>query len=374
MRVVFLLPMYPLEPIGGFTVIYEFASGLARRGHEVSIVHGHRLRNTAPPPRSRTVREVWRRARRATGHLLRTDRGLSWFALDPRVRMLFRRSLEARHVPDADVVVATAWQTAEYASKYPPSKGVGCYLIQHHETWSGETERVDATWRLPLHKLVIAAWLQDLAQQKGLDDVVHVPIAIDLGRFKVLSPVESRPRRVAMMYSWHPWKGTDVGLAAIMAARLRVPDLTAVIFGVTEPPAGLPPWIEVRRDPRPEELVDEIYNGAGIYLCPSLGEGWHLPPAEAMACGCAVVSTDIGGVRDYAWHDRSALLAPPGDASGLADALVRVATDGALRMRLATTGQSVIASYSWERSADELERRLRDWSAGRAVDGRREAD
>src|SRR3546814_17749375 len=60
-------------------------------------------------------------------------------------------------------------------------------------------------------------------------------------------------------------------------------------------------------------------------VCSSdLGEGWHLPPAEAMACGCAVVSTDIPGVFDYALEGTTALLAPPGDSATLADRLTEL--------------------------------------------------
>ena len=114
-----------------------------------------------------------------------------------------------------------------------------------------------------------------------------------------------------MLYSETQVKGSHDGIRALEMAKRQAPQLAAVLFGVSARPKNLPPWIEYFSQPGIEELVGDIYNGSSIYLCPSWTEGWHLPPAEAMACGCAVVSTDIGGVRDYAEHGVTALLSPP---------------------------------------------------------------
>jgi len=94
------------------------------------------------------------------------------------------------------------------------------------------------------------------------------------------------------------------------------------------------------------------------YLSPNWAEGWHLPPAEAMACGCAVVSTDIGGVRDYAEHEKTALLSPPGDPEALTKNLLRLLEDDNLRIQLAKAGHKRIQEFTWDRSTDLLEQFL----------------
>ena len=56
--------------------------------------------------------------------------------------------------------MATWWETAEWVARYPASKGAKAYFIQHHEVHEGlPADRVNATWRLPMHKIVIANWL-----------------------------------------------------------------------------------------------------------------------------------------------------------------------------------------------------------------------
>ena len=97
-----------------------------------------------------------------------------------------------------------------------------------------------------------------------------------------------------------------------------------------------------------------------MYLCPSESEGWHLPPAEAMACGCAVVSTDIAGVHDYAVHGETALLAPVGDVAGLGSHLVTLLTDEEARVRLARAGHERIGTCTIEASLDAFERCLKE--------------
>jgi len=360
MKVTFVLPGYARKPIGGIRVVYNYANHLVTRGHEVTVAHVAFFRRYPRVgdgrPRAQT-RELLGGAR----DLMRgRPCGVSWQDVSVAVELSYIPVISDRFLPDADAVVATAWQTAGGVAGLSSAKGRGCYLIQHHETWSGRAKRVDKTWRLPLRKIFIAPWLEQRALDMGLGDVHRVPGAIDLDRFRVVRPMEDRPRRVVMLHSGWSWKGADEGIAALDLARRSVPDLQAVIFGTGPRPADLPGWIEYAQDPPQADLVDEIYNGSSVYLCPSHAEGWHLPPAEAMGCGCAVVSTDIDGVRDYAVDGSTALLSPVRDPEALARNLVRVLEDDALRLQLAQTANAEIQRFRWESSTEALERALFD--------------
>jgi glycosyltransferase involved in cell wall biosynthesis len=354
MRITFVLPGYARDPIGGVRVVYNYANGLVELGHDVAVVHVARFRKrpglTDGRPR-RQLEEIvggWRDVRRGA------PSEVSWQAIDPRVDLHYVHTLTPGSVPDGDVVVATAWQTADAVAALPRAKGIGWYLIQHHETWSGRARRVDATWRLPVRKVFIAPWLHQRADAMGLGAIHRVPGAIDTGKFHLVSPIEGRQPRVAMLSSEWAWKGRDDGVAALEAARGRVPALEAVLFGAGPRPAGLPSWIEYVQDPPQTVLVDDVYNRAAIYLCPSHAEGWHLPPAEAMACGAAVVSTRIDGVADYALEDRTALLAPVGEAKALAAHVVELLDDEARRAALAHAGHAHIQQFTWEASTAAL--------------------
>jgi glycosyltransferase involved in cell wall biosynthesis len=74
-----------------------------------------------------------------------------------------------------------------------------------------------------------------------------------------------------------------------------------------------------------------------------------------MACGCAVVATDIGGVRDYAINGRTALLSPPRKPDLLAENLLELLNDDEYRCNLAQNGYTNIKSFTWDRATDLLE-------------------
>jgi glycosyltransferase involved in cell wall biosynthesis len=128
-----------------------------------------------------------------------------------------------------------------------------------------------------------------------------------------------------------------------------------VLFGVGPRPAGLPPWIEYVRNPTPARLVENVYNGSAIYVCPSESEGWGLPAVEAMACGCALVRTEGGAAPDYAKHGSTAMLSPVGDSNALATNILRLLGDREERVRLARAGNGVVRTFQWGRSIRSFE-------------------
>lgn len=361
MRITFILPGYSRKPIGGFRVVYEYANHLVARGHEVTVVHPNRLPNwslPAPP-------HLYQRLRRKAGYVrnLIFLPKVRWQPIDPRVQMLYVPEPTARYVPDADAVFATWWATAEIVLTYPPNKGEKFYLIQHYEVCSGPKERVDATWRLPLYKVVIAKWLFEKGLEIGVppNEMILIPNGINHALFRLMEPIDKRSMRVAMMYSDTQWKGSADGVKAIGLAKKEISSLNAVLFGVKGRPKWLPGWIEYIQNPPQSFLVKQIYNKSSIFLSSSVAEGFALPPAEAMACGCAVVATDSGGIREYAEHGKTALLSPPRHPEALAKNLLRLLEDDNLRIQLAMAGYKCIQEFTWDRSTDLLEQFLRQY-------------
>ncbi len=72
---------------------------------------------------------------------------------------------------------------------------------------------------------------------------------------------------------------------------------------------------------------------------PAIGEGFGLVVLEAMATGRPVVATTVASLTEIAVHGETAILVAPGDVSAMADALVRLAGDAALRERLGAQGR-----------------------------------
>lgn len=347
--VTFVLPMHTVRPVGGFKIVYEYANRLVARGFEVNVVH---KQTTQPPGRLEPVRRLvarlskWKKA----NHLA------PWVKIDPEVRLIAAPEIDDHSVPNSHAVVATAWQTAPWVAALDARKGSKFYFLQHYEICMGAQSEVDSTFRLPLRKLVIARWLADVVSTviPG-QECDYVPNAIDHDVFTIHQNIAKRPLRVGMLWHEAPWKGSEVGLQAIKALKVAFPKLEARLFGTGAPPPGLPSWVRYNVSPDVRQLV-RLYNGCALFLQPSHTEGWGLTSTEAMACGCALVTVENGGSREFAFDQETALVVPNCDGILLRDALWRLVDDRALRERIAQRGENYVRQFTWERSTSAFQR------------------
>ena len=353
MKITFLMPCYMWAPSGGFRIVYEYANQLVARGHEVSVVHPRRLKQL-PVRRNISARELASAARWTLKELF-SKPTINWHDIDERVDMRFAPSADPFHLPDADVLFATAWSTVASVLDCPPIKGEKCYLIQHYETWLGPKHLVDETWRAPLHKIVISRWLLEIGDSLGARDLTYIPNAINFHWYRLIRPIQKRPRQIVMMLSSVPFKGGIDGIKAIEIAKKEFPDLKVVLFGNGRRPSWVPDWMSYFRDPPQRRIVEDFYNNSSIVLSPSLTEGFALPPAEGAACGCAIVATDSGGIRDFVENGVTGLLSAPQDPRALAENLCALLRNDDLRIRLASAANRRIARFTWDRSAALME-------------------
>ena len=99
-----------------------------------------------------------------------------------------------------------------------------------------------------------------------------------------------------------------------------------------------------------------VYYGSDIVALTSDNEGTPVCLIEALACGRAVVATNVGGVADVLEEGRLGLLVPPRDEAALARALLTLA-DGSARERFGTTGSTAIGErYGVQRLVRDVER------------------
>lgn len=85
---------------------------------------------------------------------------------------------------------------------------------------------------------------------------------------------------------------------------------------------------------------------ASVFVLPSYNEGLPVAVLEAMACGVPVVCTPVGGVPDIVADGQEGLLVPVGDPAALADALVRLAGQPALRQALGQAGRRRVLAHN----------------------------
>jgi len=346
MRIVFVVPL--ADATGGVRTVATYARLLSRRGHEVVIVSAPR-----PPPSLETrVKSVlrgrgWPRTQ-PDGPSHVDQAGVEHRRLD-RYRPVVDGDL-----PDADVVVATWWRTAEWVAALSPRKGAKVQFVQGHDSdIPGQpAERVAATWRLPLHRIVCSRWLLGLARDLYGDSTAsYVPNGVDLEQFS--TPPRGRQARptLGLLYS-HDWiKGCDVAVAALRTVGLRFPDLRVISFSSL--PQGtavrLPAGAEFTMLPG-QDQIPRLYAGCDAWLWPSRREGFGLPNLEAMACRTPVIAAPAGAAPDLL-HDGGGVLLPSADPSAMAEAAERILALPDQEWRaMSDQARAIAARHGWAES------------------------
>jgi glycosyltransferase involved in cell wall biosynthesis len=92
-----------------------------------------------------------------------------------------------------------------------------------------------------------------------------------------------------------------------------------------------------------------LYSSCGVFVYPSIYEGFGLPPLEAMACGAPVIASNIATFRETLGS--AAQLFEPNDVEGLATSIVEILDDEDRRRALSRQGLEQAAKFSWKRTA-----------------------
>jgi len=267
------------------------------------------------------------------------------------------RPITDSDVPDADVVVATWWETAEWVAKLSPKKGAKAYFIQHHEIFDYlPKERVKATWSLPMHKITISKWLVDLAREEyGDNNVSWVPNSVDMDQF--YGPPRGRQTKptVGFMYSEASWKGCDICLAAYARAAEKIAKLQLISFGSSPPIASLPLPDGTKFYLRPpQHQLKDLYAECDTWLFCSRSEGFGLPILEAMACRTPVIATPAGAAPELL-STGGGLLVHPENPDDVSQAIVRIFQMSEEQWReLSDAAYAKASSYTWDDSTDQF--------------------
>jgi len=340
LRIQFVLPFLNLT--GGNKCVLEYANRLQARGHDVWLIFDYPdIPFWKPRGFSLTKLRDW-------GALP----WVNWF--DARVPVVRCPGLKDCCVPDADVVLATCWSNAHQVAALSPGKGRKFYLIQAYETDWIKDPACETGYGLPLWHIVNASWVGRIMWERFQKPSVKVIPAASFEQYELRPTREFRqPPRCLMQYHTVSEKGVPDGIRAFELAAREVPGMTLAFYGLRTTGLQTPHRIA---GVVPESGMCDLYYDHDIFIWSSLREGLGTPCIEAMACKCAVATTDNGGSEEFAFHEQTALVSPPKNPEALAANIVRLAKDMALRRRLAETGCDwVRKNITWDMACDGLE-------------------
>lgn len=311
MRIAFVEPH--LELYGGIRRILEFANRFADRGEKVTVYHP----SGAPC--------AWMECRadvRPTRELFETGHDVVIFNNPPDYPLA--RKARAR----LKVFYILALYDRERLKRFDP-----------RILWprKGRMLSLKRCLQLPFLQVSNATWMQRwLRENLGLEtelqlggvnrELFHpVDVPRDPSVFRILCSGDPREH-----------KGTATVREAVERVRARHPRVLLDTYHGK----GIP-----------QQEMARTYCAADLFVDAQWYAGWNNPVVEAMACGVPVVCSDIGGVEDFAFHEKTALLAPPRDAGAFADAIERMIASVELRRALVRRALDVTARFDWDQSA-----------------------
>jgi glycosyltransferase involved in cell wall biosynthesis len=196
----------------------------------------------------------------------------------------------------------------------------------------------------------------ELLDAYGIDPalVVTVHNGLDLEPYTgTIDPGPVRDRyglpREALVFGlaarFAPQKAMDVLVEAAVPVLERIPDAWLVVAGdgplleEVVRQASLTPVADRMLFPGFETDVRGLLGSIDVYVSAALSEGLPLATIEAMAAGLPVVSTRAGGTPEVVVDGETGLLAGPGDAQALGDAMLRMARDPVMRVAMGEAGR-----------------------------------
>lgn len=306
----------------------QVANALAKKGHRVRII----VPDYAAIPPFRLHDSVQLEIKRTYGpRLLR------------KLYYLLKMSLTSTR--ESDICFATGFKTSYFLclSKWLRlSRTRLIYFIQGYEALSlagnsGPWNRVVSflvrlSYRLPLRKIAVSHWAKDMIAD---ENAIVIPNGVDLSTFRPGNGTRngSTDFVVGIIAAPGVWKGYRVFLDAMnQVPEEQKRDMKVIVSTPlqVELPSGVA--AELLKPADDGELAS-FYRSCDVFVCSSYIEGFGLPGLEAMACGAAVITTACGGVSEYA-SDSNCLMVSPGDSRAIAESIVRLRENRALRSRL----------------------------------------
>lgn len=371
MRVVAVSGIWPPDPGGPASHAPALADFLAERGHGVEVVT---TADEEPGRRAYPVRWASRRSplRHSQAALL-VRRAARRADVVYATSMIRRAALGSRLARRPLVVKLVSDEVFERAAR----EGRYAGTLDEFERVAGDartrflrTTRNRAL-RSARHVFCPSGYLRDVALRWGLDpdrvSVLPNP-APDIPPMPSRDELRSELEFSGDTLVFAGRLGPQKALGVLLRALVDLPDVTLALAGDGPERAALEHTAhDLGLDGRvrflgavPRDRVLRLFRAADVSVLPSAWENFPHTVVEALAVGCPVIATAVGGVPEAVTDGENGLLVPPNDPAALAGAIARFLADDELRAKLAAAAPRSVEGYSeaavFARIEAELER------------------
>jgi len=253
-----------------------------------------------------------------------------------------------------DIVLSMCAQTTLDLWSMPKSIGIKVLYCRgaEIENW----ENMLSSWKLPIPKIAVSNHLFRMMMKEASPPLIGVvPNGIDINQYFPCVPDCERTGIGTILGSSHP-KDPDTAIRVMRILGKRLPDVPRYMFSFVRSHYRLGK-IHFKRQPTVAE-ARKMYSSCKVWFLSSISEGFPNPILEAMACGCAVVSTDCGGPRDIIQDGVNGFLVGVGNIGAMVYKIMMLYKDDKLRKRICANAMRTVQKFTWSKAADKLENHL----------------
>ena len=359
-RVLIITGIFPPDIGGPATYVPQIASGLAKLGHEITVVTlSDRLDHDDAQYPFRVVRlprkmfKLWRMFR-TIKTIMRLGRQadvlfVNGLALEAVLaNKLLRKPLVMKVVGDFAWERATnrGWTKDNFETFQQKRYDLKIEVLKALRSW----------WTRKAHRVIVpsqylAKWVQSWGVPEGRIVVIYNALE-PLDGIEPFPVPLSTPVKAVTVVRLVPWKGVD----GILKAVAKIPDLGLVVVG--NGPER--PFLE--RQAASLGISDRVYfagqwsheetlglmAACDFFVLNSTYEGFPHVVLEAMALELPVVATAVGGTPEVVKDGENGLLISLGNGDAIVEAFCRLCNDSSLRCRLAKGAYNSIADFRFQ--------------------------
>lgn len=316
---------YNTKQCGGNKIIFEQANRLIKRGYNVKI---YCLLGQQP----------------------------KWFDLSVKIKKLYQYYIS----PKADIAISTFWPTA-YLTLFLPAKRK-IYFIQGWEINFYKNIilkfLVKQTYFFPFEIIVISKSLMGKLKKMCKKRIYILPDGIDTSLFKPkLQTKKSKKIKILSVVSEYSYaKGIDLLKETITKIKKNTSKykFTLVSFEKKTYDKIFDRFIS---NPDQKTLVS-LFQNSEFLLNTSRSEGFFIPGLEAMATGCVVISTNSGGVLEYAVNNKNAIIVNNISKLYRNNMIEKLSNNYLKTNKMRKNGIKTSKNFKWEKIIDKLEKIL----------------
>ncbi len=283
-----------------------------------------------------------------------------WFTLDVKIQSLFSFFKSSF----TDIVVATFWPTAYI---------IFLLRVKHKfhfvQGWEEDfhtniilKKLARYAIRLPLEKITISKFLERQInlygnKTKPIHRIRHYEVDKSIFQPRRVSFNKESSKNIHILsvisrYKWY--KGVDILHQIIVKLKKSYSNYDFTLVSNEQKPYSLI-FDHFISNPSPHHLA-KIYQNSDFLLVTSRTEGFFIPGLEAMATGCILVTTNCGGIEEYAKDKKNAVILKDIRDLWRKNIIESLMKNRKLKGEIIADGYKTVNCYKWKNSIEDLEK------------------